>query len=550
MTTFLIVDDIEVNLYMLKMLFEGHGYKVFQARNGVEALQIAQENPPDIIVSDILMPGMDGFALCREWKQDDILKKIPFVFYTATYTEPKDEEFALSLGAERFLIKPMETELLVKAIKEVLADYEAGELVVSVEPQEESTEYLQEYNEVLFRKLEQKVEQLEEINHALNEEIEVRKEIESALRDSEQQYSLLFNGMSDAFTLYEVIVDDKGLPHDYRFIKANAAFESLIGLKTNDVMGKTIRESLPALETRYLILFQDIVLTGQAERFEIYIPELDKYFEMLAFCPRENQFATIFFDTTERRRKKQFELEYEQLKASFSKERERNTLVQQIIAMLSHDLRTPLSVISTSKDMLKKYFDKLSVEKREEKFKTIESQIRFVLELLDDTVQMIRGNTGDVQLVPKTVNLLTLCKIIVEDMSDTYGADHQLAVIQSREQDFAILDETLISRIIMNLLTNAIKYSAAGSEIRLELDENDEWIIIQVVDKGIGISADDLPYIFDPLYRMDSTKHLPGSGLGLSIVKDCVERHHGRISIESVVGEGSTFIVELPIIDG
>ena len=100
MRKILIVDDIEENRYMLESLIKGFGFKPISASNGAEALGLALSNPPDIIISDILMPVMDGYTLCREWKKDKVLKNIPFVFYTATYTHPKDEEFAMNLGAD------------------------------------------------------------------------------------------------------------------------------------------------------------------------------------------------------------------------------------------------------------------------------------------------------------------------------------------------------------------------------------------------------------------------------------------------------------------
>ena len=118
----LIVDDDSTNLYMLKSLLEGEGFDVTEAKNGQEALDVAHVDPPDLILSDILMPVMDGYALCREWKSDDALKHIPLVFYTATYTEPKDEDFALSLGADRFILKPQEPDILMNILKEVLEE--------------------------------------------------------------------------------------------------------------------------------------------------------------------------------------------------------------------------------------------------------------------------------------------------------------------------------------------------------------------------------------------------------------------------------------------
>lgn len=108
------------------------------------------------------------------------------------------------------------------------------------------------------------------------------------------------------------------------------------------------------------------------------------------------------------------------------------------------------------------------------------------------------------------------------------------------------VDEVLVSRILLNLLANAIKYSPSDSEVRLELDMPVGSVVLRVIDQGGGIHPDDLDHIFDPFYRARSARTLPGTGLGLSIVKSCVARHRGRITVDSQVGAGSTFIVELP----
>lgn len=156
----LIVDDNGTNLYMLETILKGYGFEVISAKNGREALDQARLEPPDLIVTDILMPVMDGYALCREWKSDDVLKHIPLIFYTATYTASRDEEFALSLGVDRFIIKPQEPDILVSVIREVLAEnYEARQAPAL--PLGEDMEFFRKYNEVLFKKLEKKIVDLE-----------------------------------------------------------------------------------------------------------------------------------------------------------------------------------------------------------------------------------------------------------------------------------------------------------------------------------------------------------------------------------------------------
>jgi response regulator RpfG family c-di-GMP phosphodiesterase len=159
----LIVDDLEENLYLLEILLKENGYKVIPAKNGVEALSKLRKESIDLIISDILMPRMDGFQLCRECKKDESLKKIPFIFYTATYTDKEDEKFALGLGAERFIIKPQEPDIFIKILKEVIEEYKEGLFVVaaSKEPIKEEEIYLAQYNERLIKKLEKKVLDLE-----------------------------------------------------------------------------------------------------------------------------------------------------------------------------------------------------------------------------------------------------------------------------------------------------------------------------------------------------------------------------------------------------
>ena len=113
MTRALIVDDKEENRYLLRMLLTGHGFEVDEACNGAEALAEARRQTPDVVISDLLMPVMDGYTLLREWKADATLAGLPFIVYTATYTEPRDEKLALGLGADTFIVKPAEPDIFM-----------------------------------------------------------------------------------------------------------------------------------------------------------------------------------------------------------------------------------------------------------------------------------------------------------------------------------------------------------------------------------------------------------------------------------------------------
>ncbi len=186
----LLVDDKAENLYLLKSLLSGNGFVVEQALNGEEALKIAREKHPDMIVSDILMPVMDGFALCHEVKTDESLKDTPFVFYTASYLDQRDKELALNLGVDRYIIKPQEPEDLLQVFQEVMSQHDDDTKKIA-QPTILETDYLKEHNESLIRMLEKKLEQLDLSKRVLEEEIVVRREAEAKLQASLKEKDVL-----------------------------------------------------------------------------------------------------------------------------------------------------------------------------------------------------------------------------------------------------------------------------------------------------------------------------------------------------------------------
>jgi PAS domain S-box-containing protein len=211
----LIVDDNGANRYLLRSLLEEEGLEVVEAENGKEALEKALADPPDLIVSDILMPVMDGYALCRRCKSDERLKQVPFIFYTATYTEPKDEKFALSLGADRFVLKPQEPEIIVNILKEVWEQRDATK-PMATRPLGAEMEFFRQYNEVLFRKLEKKMLDLETANQEL--------------RLLEERYRLSFEHVTDV--IYTIGAD-------LNIISISPSVERILGYKPQDFIGRT-----------------------------------------------------------------------------------------------------------------------------------------------------------------------------------------------------------------------------------------------------------------------------------------------------------------------
>ncbi len=190
MARVLIVDDQPDNLYLLSTLLVGHGYRVDSAPNGQEALRIARQSPPDLIITDLLMPVMDGYTFLRHCKADDRLRPIPIVVYTATYTEPEDERLAARLGAAAFIVKPAEPEELLERIRNLPA---AGAIEPSPagDTPDTADTLLREYNQALVRKLESKTLQLEAANRALQQDIAARKVSEQRIQHLNRVYSIL-----------------------------------------------------------------------------------------------------------------------------------------------------------------------------------------------------------------------------------------------------------------------------------------------------------------------------------------------------------------------
>ena len=201
MARVLIVDDKEENVYYLSALLSAHGNEVASARHGAEALVKARQTPPDLVISDLLMPVIDGYTLLRHWKGDARLNRVPFIVYTATYTEPEDEQLALNLGADAFILKPAEPDAFLDRIRKVQASL-ARVLPAGIhQPAGDQEGLLREYSETLIRKLEQKTLELEESNRSLQKDVEVRRKVEIALRESEERFRQLAENIDDVFWL-------------------------------------------------------------------------------------------------------------------------------------------------------------------------------------------------------------------------------------------------------------------------------------------------------------------------------------------------------------
>jgi PAS domain S-box-containing protein len=167
MARILIADDTTENLYLLQTLLAGFGHEVDETRDGVQALAQARRARPDLLVTDLLMPVMDGYALCRAWRADPSLATVPIIIYTSTYTDPRDQQLGFDAGADAYLIKPTEPERLLQVIRDVLAKKRQDRSDLHRPAPAGAEVFLREYNSTLVRKLEDKLAQLDAANRQL-----------------------------------------------------------------------------------------------------------------------------------------------------------------------------------------------------------------------------------------------------------------------------------------------------------------------------------------------------------------------------------------------
>ena len=535
MKRILVVDDKEENQYFLRSLFEGNGYAVDLAVNGAEALAKARQHPPDVIIADILMPVMDGFALCREWKQDAQLKSVPFVFYTATYTDERDREFALSLGAERFLVKPAEPEVLLALLRELVAAPVPA--AVSAAPDARETVYLKQYNQVLIRKLEAKMEQLEAVNRRLEQDITERERTEDKLREAEARYHTLFDQSPDGI----VIID----PETARPIEFNTTAHRLLGYtreefaqlclaEINDAeppdnirtrIARVLREGRGEFNTRYR------TKPGEMRNLQVTAQLLDIQGHRVYHC--------IWRDITER-------LKSERL----ARRSQRLESIGTLAGGVAHDLNNALVPILMGVEMLR-----MQYPQEPELVEMFQSSAKRAADMVRQLLTFAKGVEG----ARVSIQLTHLLKEVQGIMRGTFPKNIEVAVNCERDLPTVLGDATQLHQVLLNLCVNARDAMPQGGLLTLEAQRvkmdaayasaipdalPGEYVAVRVRDQGTGMPPEILERIFDPFFTTKGPDK--GTGLGLSTAIGIVKGHAGFMQVYSQPGEGSAFTFYLP----
>ena len=223
-------------------------------------------------------------------------------------------------------------------------------------------------------------------------------------------------------------------------------------------------------------------------------------------------------------------------------------LKTRFVSFASHEFRTPLTTIMFTADMLRAYRSKMDDAKIDIRLRQIISECNHMQGLIDEVLKLTRAQSAGFVLNAVTLDLDAECSEIVDRFQQNLTLAHTLIYTSNAAPLYASVDAKLMKEAITNLISNALKYSSAGTTVGIDLTASDARIVLRVSDQGIGIPADDLRHLFEPFHRAGNVGQIKGTGLGLSITKNAVELHGGTITVESEVGKGTTFTITLPVV--
>ncbi len=307
----LIVDDSNANLLMMCDMLELEGYNTFSANSGKLALAFLEDNIPDLILLDIMMPEMSGFEVCEKIKQNKKLSEIPLMFLTAVI-EIGNKLKGFELGAVDFISKPFQREELLARINTHLS--------------------LQENKEKLIK---------------ANKKLLIANE---STLENEKKYRSLFNSLVNGFAFHEIVLDENNVPIDYIFIEINDVYEEIIGLKREEIIGKKITEISPDIVNdiiKWIEIYGQVALTGKTRKFESFLESTNKWYSVIVYSAQKNYFAAIFEDITDRKNvEKEIIDKTEELRKQFEKsEKQRiaNLIVLNDLNIATKDLKAEIT---------------------------------------------------------------------------------------------------------------------------------------------------------------------------------------------------------------
>jgi PAS domain S-box-containing protein len=463
-------------------------YVVDTAGNGLEALQAVMRRKPDLIVTDIVMPEMDGVELLKMLRSEPGTQGVPVLLISGRAEEAQRIE-GFREGADGYLAKP----------------YSVGELRAIVGAMLQSAEHRSE----------------------------------TARREARQQ------ALSERAALLESITDAfYALDRQMRFTYVNQRALDYFKKEREELLGRRVDDVFP--------LFKGTVIEAQLERalreqcsaaFEALSPVAGTWIELHIY-PAGQGLAIYFRDISDRKRAE------EQLQRAQDSLRESDRRKSEFLALLAHELRNPLAPIGNGLKILRLRgaSDPLS----DRTVEMMERQLKHLVRLVDDLLDVGRITSGKLQLRMQPVRVAEVLETAVESTRSLIESrGHQLS-LDVRSQNLTVeADPDRLVQIFSNLLVNSAKYTQCGGRIRVSLESERDEAVIAVADNGIGIPPQSIPNVFEMFSQLGShpSRAEGGLGIGLALVHRLVQMHSGTVSAASQgPGMGSTFTVRLPFV--
>ncbi|MEH2327469.1 MAG: ATP-binding protein [Nostoc sp.] len=489
----LVVEDEVIVARTIASQLRQLGYIVTgTASSGKVAIAKAWETQPELVLMDIILKGeMDGIATASLIREQ---LDVPIIFLTA-YGDDHTLERAKITQPFGYIVKPF-------TIRDLKIAIEIGLL---------------------------------------------KHQLERELRENRDQLATLLNSMSDAV----IATDDQGI-----ITFMNPAAEALTGWEQKDALGNEAAKIFHIVDEVTGTTLENPVTKVLRDQQVVYLGEFTSLItregkrvpigdSASPLKPRLNQIngvVVVFWDLSERHQTKLLE-------QALKKEQELNRLKSLFISTVSHEFRNPLTVIQTAVELIEMQGANLTDAKRGIYLKRIQGAVQSLEKLMEEVLFMGRAEAEKLVCNPAKLNLEKFCRELIEDFSIVESSLYEIVFTCQSDRTDAVMDEGLLHYLFENLLSNAVKYSPTGGKIQFDLICNpiEKVAIFYIQDQGIGIPEPDQARLFESFYRASNVQSIHGTGLGLVIVKRCVDAHRGEISVTSQVGVGTTFTVILPL---